>query len=334
VSKNEGITLGDFAKELGAELSGNTEKIVVGLNTLRAASNDEVSFLSKDLYVKDLKKTKACAVIISPDKADLAPCDTILAEDPYLLYAKATHIFMNLKKNKRKSGISNLSDIHDSAKISPTAYIGPFCKIGKDVEIGEEVILGSGVVINNSTKIGKKTVIYANSTIYDSVSIGSNCIIHSGTVIGSDGLGFVRDGENWVKIEHLGKVHIGDTVEIGANCSIDRGSVGDTIIENQVKLDNQVHVAHNVNIGRATVIAANTAIAGSTVIGKNCTVSGGCGIIDNLKITDSVHITALSLVTKSITKPGTYTSGTTLMDHGLWKKNAVAFKRLKDIIKK
>ena len=147
-------------------------------------------------------------------------------------------------------------------------------------------------------------------------------------------MGFVRDGENWVKIEHLGKVHIGDTVEIGANCSIDRGSVGDTIIENQVKLDNQVHVAHNVNIGRATVIAANTAIAGSTVIGKNCTVSGGCGIIDNLKITDSVHITALSLVTKSITKPGTYTSGTTLMDHGLWKKNAVAFKRLKDIIKK
>ena len=189
-------------------------------------------------------------------------------------------------------------------------------------------------MINNSTKIGKKTVIHANSTIYDSVSIGANCIIHSGTVIGCDGLGFARDAENWVKIVHLGKVKIGDNVEIGANCSIDRGSVGDTIIENQVKLDNQVHVAHNVNIGRATVIAANTAIAGSTVIGKNCTVSGGCGIIDNLKITDSVHITALSLVTKSITKPGTYTSGTTLMDHGLWKKNAVAFKKLKDIIKK
>jgi len=334
VSYKKGITLGDFARKLDAILSGDSDKLVVGLNSLKRANKDEVSFLSRDFYIKDLKKTKACAVIISRDKANLAPCDTIVGEDPYLLYAKATHIINNLKGIKVMSGISSLADISSSAKISPTANIGPFCKIGKDVEIGEDVTLGSGVAIYNSTKVGIKTVVYANSTIYHSVSIGANCIIHSGTVIGSDGLGFAREGENWVKIEHLGKVIIGDNVEIGANCSIDRGSVGDTCIDNQVKIDNQVHIAHNVNIGRATVIAANTTIAGSTVIGKNCTVSGGCGIIDNLKITDSVHITALSLVSKSITQPGTYTSGTTLMDHSLWKRNAIAFKRLKDIIKK
>ena len=153
-------------------------------------------------------------------------------------------------------------------------------------------------------------------------------------MIGSDGLGFARAGENWVKIEHLGKVIIGDDVELGSNCSIDRGSVGDTHLDDQVKLDNDVHLAHNVHVGRASVIAANTTVAGSTTIGKNCTISGGCGIIDNLIITDSVHITALSLVTKSITKSGTYTSGTPLMEHSLWKRNAVAFKRLKDLIKK
>lgn len=331
---NKGITLGEFAKKLDATLSGGADKLVRGLNTLPSANKEEVSFLARPSYLKDLKKTKACAVIISKDNADQAPCETIVGKDPYLLYAKATHIFKKLQEISPMKGVSELAQISSSAKVSPTASIGPFCEIGEEAEIGEEVTIGSGVVIDNYTKIGNQTFIYPNTTIYQKVSIGCNCIIHSGTVIGSDGLGFAREGKDWVKIEHLGKVLIGDNVEIGANCSIDRGSVGDTCLSEQVKIDNQVHIAHNVRIGRATAIAANTAIAGSTVIGENCTISGGCGIIDNLTITDSVNITALSLVTKSIDKPGTYTSGTTLMEHDLWKKNAVAFKRLKNIIKK
>ena len=334
MSSNKGITLGELAKKLGAKLDGDPDKLVLGLNTLLGAKKNEVSFLARDSFIKDLKKTRACAVIISKENVKYASCDTIAGEDPYLLYAKATHIFKNLDDMKIMSGSSDFTFISSSAKISPSANIGPFCEIGEEVEIGEDVQIGSGVVICSSAKIGNQTFIYPNSTIYHSVSIGSGCIIHSGTVIGSDGLGFVRDGKNWMKIEHLGKVLIGDDVEIGANCSIDRGSVGDTCIKDQVKIDNQVHIAHNVKIGRATVVAANTAIAGSTVIGENCTISGGCGIIDNLTITDSVHITALSLVTKSIDKPGIYTSGTTLMDHSLWKKNAIAFKNLKNNIKK
>lgn len=334
MSLNKGITLGELAKKLGAKLDGDPEKLVFGLNTLLSAKKDEVSFLARGSFIKDLKKTKACAVIISKENVKYASCHKIVGENPYLLYAKASHIFKNIDEMRISSESSDLTFISSSAKISPSAQIGPFCDIGEEVEIGEDVQIGSGVAICSSAKIGNKTLIYPNSTIYHSVSIGSDCIIHSGTVIGSDGLGFARDGKSWMKIEHLGKVLIGDNVEVGANCSIDRGSVGDTCIKDQVKIDNQVHIAHNVNIGRATVIAANTAIAGSTVIGKNCTISGGCGIIDNLTITDSVHITALSLVTKSIDKPGTYTSGTTLMDHSLWKKNAIAFKNLKNNIKK
>ena len=131
--------------------------------------------------------------------------------------------------------------VDSKAKISSLANIGPYCVIGPNVEIGEKVSIGSGVVVGKSSKIGNETLIYSNVSIYHSVFIGSKSIIHSGTVIGSDGLGFAREGENWVKIEHLGRVIIGDNVEIGSNCSIDRGSIGDTFLEDQVKLDNQVH---------------------------------------------------------------------------------------------
>ena len=336
VSSEKGITLRELAKKLNAELSmpGDPETFVEGLNTLSAASHNEVSFFSRKKYLKDLEKTKACAVIIGEEHKGLAPCQTLVGGDAYLLYANATHIFRELNAEPVANGISELADISPSAKISSSATIGSFCKISENVEIGSEVTIGSGVIIGNSVKIEDKTHVYSNVSIYHSVSIGSNCIIHSGAVVGSDGLGFARDGEDWVKIEHLGSVIIGNNVEIGSNCSIDRGSLGDTCLDDQVKLDNKVHLAHNVCIGRATVIAANTAIAGSTTIGKNCTISGGSGIIDNLNITDSVHITAFSLVIKSITKPGTYTSGTPLMEHSLWKRNAVAFKRLKDLIKK
>ena len=334
MSSEKGITLGELAKQLDAKLIGDPKRFIEGINTLSDATAKEISFFSRKKYLKDLKNTKACAVIIGKEDKDLASCDVLIAEDAYLLYAKATHVFKTLNVKTEEIGISKLADVSSSARISASANIGPFCKISDDVEIGDKVSIGSGVTIGSSSKVGDKTLIYSNVSIYDSVSIGTNCIIHSGTVIGSDGLGFARAGENWVKIEHLGKVIIGDDVELGSNCSIDRGSVGDTHLDDQVKLDNDVHLAHNVHVGRASVIAANTTVAGSTTIGKNCTISGGCGIIDNLIITDSVHITALSLVTKSITKSGTYTSGTPLMDHSLWKRNAVAFKRLKDLIKK
>ena len=304
------------------------------IKTLKEANQDEVSFLSRRQYTKQLDSTKAGAVIISETDKDLAKGNLIVGKDAYLLYAKATQVFKELNQEQQQQGISKLADISSSAKISPNATIGSFCKISENVEIGDHVIVGSGVVIGESTSIGNRTVIQANVSIYHSVTIGDDCIIHAGSVIGSDGLGFARDGEDWEKIEHLGEVILGNNVEVGSNCSIDRGSAGNTMLDDQVKLDNNVHLAHNVHLGRSTVIAANTAIAGSTTLGKNCTVSGVCGIIDNLEITDSVHITAGSLVTKSITESGTYTSGTPLIEHSLWKRNAVAFKKLKDLIKK
>ena len=332
VSIKPTIKLGQLAKKIGAVLDGDPDFSVSGLNTLSEAREGEVSFFVRKSFLSQLENTKAGAVIISKENSKLAPCHAIIGEDPYLLYAKATQIFKNLDKIQKTGLVSTLTDISTSAKISSTANIGSFTKIGEDVEIEEEVDIGSGVVIGDFVKIGRKTTIYPNVSIYDSVSIGSECIIHSGTVIGSDGLGFAREDDHWIKVEHLGRVIIEDKVEIGSNCSIDRGSVGDTLINKQVKIDNLVHIAHNVSIGSCTAIAANSAIAGSTSIGRNCTIAGCCGIVDNIEITDSVNITAMTLVTKSIKNSGTYSSGTPLMENKEWRKNAVAFKKIKDLI--
>ena len=204
----------------------------------------------------------------------------------------------------------------------------------EDVTIEDDVVIMHGVFIGKGSKIGKGTIIYPNVSIYDQVEVGANSIIHSGVVIGSDGLGFAKDAGNWVKIEHIGKVIIGQAVELGSNTTIDRGSVGNTIIEDNVKIDNQVHIAHNVEVGSGTAIAANSAIAGSTKVGKNCTLAGCTAIVDNVEIADEVHITAKSLVTKSIKESGIYSSGTPFMKNSDWKKNAVGFKRLHELIKR
>jgi UDP-3-O-[3-hydroxymyristoyl] glucosamine N-acyltransferase len=177
-------------------------------------------------------------------------------------------------------------------------------------------------------KVGPNSLIYPNSSLYSDIELGEDVIVHSGAVIGSDGLGFAKEEQNWVKVEHLGDVIIGNRVEIGSNSSIDRGSLGSTKISSDVKIDNLVHLAHNVTIGEHSAIAANSAVAGSTSIGKRCTIAGCCGIVDNIQIVDDVHITAMTLVTKSIKTAGIYSSGTPLMKNKEWKKSAIKFKNL------
>ena len=334
MSSDSGITLGQLASKLGLKLLGDETKLLTGLSTLNEASNTEVTFLSRPSYLKQLPTTKAAAVILSEEFSEACPSNSLISNDPYLSYAKATHIFKELIHPSEEPVISGLADISSNSNIGNEVSIGSHSVISDGVVIEKGVFIGSGVFIGKNSRIKKNSRINANVSIYHDVEVGSDCILHSGTVLGSDGLGFVKEDGEWLKIEHLGRVVIRDRVEIGANCSIDRGSSGDTVLENNVKLDNGVHLAHNVKIGESTAIAANTAIAGSTKIGKNCTISGNCGIIDNLIIGDQVNITALTLVTKSILESGTYSSGTPVMEHGLWKKNAVAFKKLKDLIKK
>ena len=328
------LSLGELSKEIGAILEGDSTKTITGINSLMEATSEEVSFFSRQKYSSELSSTLAGAVIISKENKNLAPCDVLIMQDPYLGYARATKFFKSYFRDEILNKNSKFLEIHKSAQVSDKASIGSFVSIGKNTVVSENSVIGNGCFIGSNVLIGQNTLIYPNSSIYNDVIIGKDVIIHSGVVLGSDGLGFAKSNNNWVKVEHLGKVIIGDRVEIGSNCSVDKGSVGDTVIEKDVKIDNLVHIAHNVSIGEASAIAANSAVAGSTIIGKRCTIAGCCGLVDNISLSDDVHITAMSLVTKSIKVPGIYSSGTPLMNNKEWKRNAVIFKKLHSISKK
>ena len=328
-----GISLKELAQQIEAELEGDPNKEVLGLNTLDAASDDEVAFIARESFLPSLSSTKAGALICSNELSEGYTGNKIIGENPYLLYAKCTKIFKGMGIQESNFGISKLAYIGKNVSISEKSNISNFVNISDGVTIEDDVMIEPGAFIGKKSVIGRGTRIHANATIYNSVEIGANCIIHSGSVIGSDGLGFAKEKGKWIKIEHLGKVIIGDNVEIGSNTSIDRGSVGNTLIEDNVKIDNLVHLAHNVKIGSGTAIAANSAVAGSSSIGANCTLAGCSAVVDNIEITDDVHITAMSLITKSIKEKGVYSSGTPFMENKEWKKNAVSFKKLHKIIK-
>ena len=332
MSSPKSFKLSQLATLLGAELEGDPDKEVIGINSLAEASDSEVSFLAREAYIPQLASSKAGAVICDSETSKLFNGNKIICSNPYLIYANCTKLF---KENPTtQEGISKLASIDSSSSVSDSAAISSFVSISADAVIEDDVILMPGVFVGKGCRVGKGSIIYANVSLYDSVELGKDCIIHSGAVIGSDGLGFAKENNEWVKIEHLGRVLIGNNVEIGSNSTVDRGSIGDTVIGENVKIDNQVHIAHNVAIGSGTAIAGNSAIAGSTKIGKNCTLAGCSAVVDNIEITDEVHITAMTLITKSIKESGFYSSGTPFMKNSDWKKNAVAFKKLREITKK
>ena len=324
----ESFTAEEIAEFLGADIRGDKYAQIYGLNTLNNAREGELSFLSNPQYKCELDGTKASFVILSFEDSSDYEGSCLIVENPYLAYAKISHWFSEVKIKRSTNG--SQPEIDENAVISPGAVIGNDSTVGGFTEIGANVSIGSNV------KIGKHTRIFPNVSIYDGVVIGNNVIIHSNSVIGSDGFGMARreDG-SWEKIAQLGSVSIGNDVEIGACCTIDRGALDNTTINNGVKLDNHIQIAHNVVIGSNTVMAAYCGIAGSSIIGKNCVFGGDVCVVGHVEICDSVVITARTLVTKSISKPGSYSSGITpLMDTKTWRKNAVRFTQLDSIAKK
>jgi len=331
VSPLTSFKLSELANILEAELDGNPDIEIFGLSSLDLASEKDISFISRESFIPHLQSTNAAAIICSKALSDHYKGSKLISDDPYLLYAKCSSLFKS--KPLQNPGISKLASVDSSASVADSAVISNFVSVSKNSIIEDDVILMPGVFIGNDTVVKKGTIIHSNASIYESIEIGEGCIIHSGVVIGSDGLGFAKESNQWVKIEHLGRVLIGNNVELGSNTTIDRGSVGDTVLGDNIKIDNLVHIAHNVSIGSGSAIAANSAIAGSTKIGKNCTLAGCTALVDNIQIVDEVHITAKSLITKSIKESGIYSSGTPFMKNSDWKKNAVGFKKLHKLSK-
>ena len=323
------ISLGDLASRFGLELQGDPGIEITGLATLASAAPTEISFLSNKKYQGQLADTSAAAVILKPEFAEHCPVATLVTDNPYLAFARITHLFD--RSPAADGSVHPASVIAPDASVAPGATIGPNAVIEAGAEIGADVHIGPNVYVGANSRVGAGTRIHAGACLYHDVRVGERCVLHSQCVIGGDGFGFAPGPDGWEKICQLGGVRIGDDVEIGACTTVDRGALEHTVIEDGVIIDNQVHVAHNCRIGKNTAIAGCTGMAGSTIIGANCTISGGVGLAGHLEVCDNVHITGMTIVTRSITEPGSYSSGTPMMKTRDWRKSAVRFSQLERI---
>lgn len=320
------ISLQELALLTDSCLQGNGNVMIHAIASVEKAQAGEISYIRGGKYKHFLANTQASALILPPDLAADYAGNCLVNSDPYLTYAKTVGILYPTPQPA--SGIHPSASIADTACLGQNVSIGPHVSIGEHAQIGDGVIIEAGCVIGFDSQIGDNTRLYPRVTVGYNTRIGQRCILHSGVVLGADGFGFAPTQGQWFKIPQIGNVVLGNEVEIGANTTVDRAALGSTVIDNGVKLDNLIQVAHNVYIGEYTAIAGCTGIAGSARIGSYCRIGGMCAINGHIQISDHVTITATSFVTHSITKPGVYSSGTTLVDNAVWRKNAVRFSQL------
>ncbi|SDS45347.1 UDP-3-O-(3-hydroxymyristoyl)glucosamine N-acyltransferase [Pseudomonas granadensis] len=326
------IKLGQLAEFLGATLRGDPEKQITGLATLQEAGPAQLSFLANPQYRKYLAGSQAAALLLKEADAEGYAGNALVVPDPYLAYARLSHLFD--PKPKAPAGIHPSAVIAADAVVDPTASIGPFVVIEAGARIGAQVTLGAHCVIGARSEIGDGGWLAPRVTLYHDVHIGKRVVIQSGAVLGGEGFGFANENGIWQKIAQIGGVTIGDDVEIGVNTAIDRGALADTVIGNGVKLDNQIQIAHNVQVGDHTAMAACVGISGSTKIGKHCMLAGGVGLVGHIDICDNVFLTGMTMVTHSITEPGAYSSGTAMQPAAEWRKSAARIRQLDDIARR
>jgi UDP-3-O-[3-hydroxymyristoyl] glucosamine N-acyltransferase len=324
-----GVTLGQIAARFGLVLRGDPDARVTGVATLRDARAGHLSFLTNPRYRRFLPATAATAVVLDePTSADCTVA-ALISANPYADYAR---IAAWLHPPPPPSpGIHPSAVVDATARVAPSATVGPQAVIEAGCEVGERAVIGAGAVVGAGSVVGADSRLAARVVFYRGVRIGQRCIIHSGAVLGADGFGIAKDRDGWVKVPQLGGVVVGDDVEIGANTTIDRGAIDDTVIEDDVKLDNQIQVGHNVRIGAHTAIAGCVGISGSTTIGKRCMIGGAAGIAGHLEICDDVAVLGLSMVSRSITKPGLYSSGLPVSEAGAWRRVVARLRHLDEL---
>jgi len=306
------FTLGQIASRLGGRVAGDPQTLIRQVGSLERAGDGQITFFNSKKHQAKLGETRAAAVILAPENEQLTRLPRIVADNPYAYFARVSQLF--------NTAVTQALGVHSSAVVSPTV------KLGKGVSIGAGCVVGDDVVIGDDSCLYPRVVLYAKSIL------GKRVVVHSGVVIGADGFGIASEdgrGEGpWIKIPQIGGVRIGDDVEIGANTTIDRGALDDTVIEEGVKLDNQIQIGHNCHIGAHSAIAGCAGIAGSTRIGAHCTIGGGAMIQGHITIVDHVHVSGGTAITRSILKPGTYTSLYPFDEHGAWKRSTARLRRL------
>ena len=327
------LTLANLALKLNGDIVGDSEIKLNNIAKIEDAKKGDITFLSNKKYLPWLKKTKASLIIVNKD-FDIKmyrSLNFLCVEDSYLAFNQLLQLFNEVKKNQPE--ISKYSLVQKSSSIGKNVHIGNFSVVGNNCKISDSVVINDNVTIGNNISIGSNTILNAGVRVYDDTKIGDNCIIHSNSVIGSDGFGFApnNNGE-YTKTPQIGNVIIGNNVEIGSCTTIDRATIGSTIIDEGVKIDNLVQIAHNVEIGKNTVIAAQSGISGSTKIGKNCQIGGQVGFAGHLNIGNNVKINGGSGVFSN-TKDNSIVRGNPAFDARLFNRSYVYFKNLVNIFK-
>ncbi|MGH8352499.1 MAG: UDP-3-O-(3-hydroxymyristoyl)glucosamine N-acyltransferase [Pseudomonas sp.] len=326
------FTLGQLAERLGATLRGAADKTISGLATLHEAGPGQLSFLANPQYRKLLAETRAGALLLAPADAAAYAGDALLVANPYLAYAQLSHLFD--PKPHAAVGVHPTAVIAADAQVDPSASIGAYAVIESGAQIAAGVTVGAHCFIGARSVLGEGGWLAPRVTLYHDVRIGKRVTIQSGAVLGGEGFGFANEKGVWQKIAQIGGVCIGDDVEIGANTTIDRGALADTLIGNGVKLDNQIMIAHNVQIGDHTAMAGCVGISGSTKIGRHCMIAGGVGMVGHIEVCDGVFVTGMTMVTRSISEPGAYSSGTAMQPAGEWKKSAARIRQLDEMARR
>ncbi len=322
-------TLGDLAARFGLALHGDPATTIRGVATLRDATPDDLTFLANSRYRQEAAATRAGAIVAGATDATSMPCASLVADDPYAAFARIAALFDPAPVTA--PGIHPGAIVASDATVDPSASIGPFCVIESGARIGAGAVLGPHCIVGHDCTVGAGSRLVAHVTLVTRVSIGQRVLIHPGAVIGADGFGLAFSDGAWIKVPQLGGVRIGDDCEIGANTTIDRGTLGDTVLGEDVRLDNQIQIAHNVVIGAHTAMAGCAAVAGSATIGSHCLIGGGAGILGHLTIADRVTVTARTLVTHSLREAGEYSSGTPVQDTRRWRRNAARFAHLDEL---
>ena len=326
------ISLGELATHVGCELIGDPNVVVSDVASLTNAASGSLTFLSSPSYAHLLPSTKAAVVVVRASDAKACPVAALVSDNPYATFARLAALVC--PEPGFEPGIHATASVATSATIAQGVCIAASVVIGERTKIGANTYVGPGSVIGPDCVIGENCKLVANVTLVKRVSLGARGVLHPGVVIGADGFGNAMTPQGWVKVPQFGGVQIGDDVEIGANSAIDCGAIGDTIIENGVRIDNLCMIAHNVRIGEHTAMAGMTGIAGSTTIGKRCLFAGQSGTVGHITICDDVVVGGKSFLSKDVTEPGTYAASFPADNARSWAKQLARFRRLGVLIER
>jgi UDP-3-O-[3-hydroxymyristoyl] glucosamine N-acyltransferase len=313
-----------LAERVGGHVRGNPERVIRGIDTLDRCESDQLGFLTNPRYRKLAEETRAAAILVAPN-SDLTGHDLLEAEEPYLALAALLALFH--PRPERPPGISPDARVAAGVRLGRDVRVEAFAVVEEGARLGDAVVIGSGCVVGAGSSVGAGSELRPRVVLYPDTTVGSRCLIHAGVVLGGDGFGFATSGGKHHKVPQTGRVVIEDDVEVGSNATIDRGAIGDTVIEEGAKLDNLVMVAHGVRVGSGSLLAAQSGVAGSTRLGRYTTLAGQAGVTGHVEIAGGTTVAAKSAVLQDVTEPD-FVAGIPAVHHREWKRAQASLRRL------